>query len=231
MSARFRRTGWQRHSRHRHAVGRRRDVRLGHGPLHRRFVVLRRAACRGVHRRRSRGAVRASGGVSAKAPDAAAIDAYLAQVDIPGAIDGLKGAPGRCGGCAANTWRAWPCASRPCGTWPWRSWAAARRSPTTAAWASHRPGAGTVRSGAKRERVAELLGGLGRVLLAAVDAWRASHRVPMASIRLLGAAVDRPLRSIDAGQRGAPPAGANADRFRAPISSSCRSRMPGFPGR
>jgi ABC-type transport system involved in cytochrome bd biosynthesis fused ATPase/permease subunit len=36
-------------------------------------------------------AVRASGGVSAKTPDAAAIGRYLAQVDIPGAIEGLKG--------------------------------------------------------------------------------------------------------------------------------------------
>src|SRR5674476_1273705 len=34
--------------------------------------------------------VRHSGGVSAKAPDVAAIDAYLAQVDIPGAIAGMK---------------------------------------------------------------------------------------------------------------------------------------------
>jgi hypothetical protein len=40
---------------------------------------------------------------------------------------------------------------------------------------------------AKRERVAELLGGPAD-LQAAVDGWRASHRVPMASIRLLGAA-------------------------------------------
>jgi hypothetical protein len=41
---------------------------------------------------------------------------------------------------------------------------------------------------AKRERVAELLGGPAD-LQAAVDAWRASHRVSMASIRLLGATV------------------------------------------
>ena len=43
----------------------------------------------------------------------------------------------------------------------------------------------------KRERVAELLGQSGERedLLAAVDAWRKAHRVPMASIRTLGAAV------------------------------------------
>ncbi len=40
---------------------------------------------------------------------------------------------------------------------------------------------------ASRERVAELLGGPSD-LAAAVDVWRASHRVPMASIRLLGEA-------------------------------------------
>src|ERR1017187_260342 len=42
--------------------------------------------------------VRASGGVSAKRPDVAAIDRYLAKVDIPGAIEGLKGAGVECGG-------------------------------------------------------------------------------------------------------------------------------------
>ena len=42
--------------------------------------------------------VRASGGVSAKTPDTAAIDRYLAQVDIPGAIEGLKRAGAECGG-------------------------------------------------------------------------------------------------------------------------------------
>src|SRR4249919_4265562 len=34
--------------------------------------------------------VRETGGVGAKTPDVAAIDAYLAQVDIPAAIRGLK---------------------------------------------------------------------------------------------------------------------------------------------
>ena len=35
------------------------------------------------------GAVRASGGVSGKAPDLAAIDAYLAAIDVPAAIAGV----------------------------------------------------------------------------------------------------------------------------------------------
>src|SRR5664279_5534991 len=42
--------------------------------------------------------VRESGGVSAKVPDSAAIDAYLAQVDIPGAIAGMRSAAAGFGG-------------------------------------------------------------------------------------------------------------------------------------
>jgi len=38
--------------------------------------------------------VRATGGVSAESPDLAAIDAYLVQVDIPGAIQAVKSLPG-----------------------------------------------------------------------------------------------------------------------------------------
>ena len=43
-------------------------------------------------------AVRESGGVSAKSPDAAAIQAYLAKVDIPAAIAGMKTAADGFGG-------------------------------------------------------------------------------------------------------------------------------------
>ena len=42
--------------------------------------------------------MRESGGVSAKAPDRAAIDAYLAAVDIPGAIRGLNAEAAAIGG-------------------------------------------------------------------------------------------------------------------------------------
>ncbi|MGB7759585.1 MAG: hypothetical protein WBL61_07150 [Bryobacteraceae bacterium] len=134
-------------------------------------------------------AVRASGGVSAKTPDAAAIDRYLAQVDIPGAIEGLKRAGAECGGlrgeylvglalCFEAMWdlameilgRGAPVPYERC------VMASTGRPPEASDPAQ------------KRARVAELLGGSGD-LLAAVDRWRASHRVPMASIRLLGAAV------------------------------------------
>jgi len=133
--------------------------------------------------------VRASGGVSAKTPDAAAIDRYLAQVDIPAAIEGLKRAGAECGGlrgeylvglalCFETMWdlameilsRGAPVPYERCVE------ASTGRPPEPSDPAQ------------KRERVAELLGASGD-LLAAVDAWRVRHRVPMASIRLLGAAV------------------------------------------
>jgi hypothetical protein len=133
--------------------------------------------------------VRASGGVSAKTPDAAAIDRYLAQVDIPGAIEGLKRAGAECGGlrgeylvglalCFEAMWdlaveilgRGAPVPYERCVV------ASTGRPPEPSDPVQ------------KRERVAELLGASSD-LLSAVDAWRTRHRVPMASIRLLGAAV------------------------------------------
>jgi hypothetical protein len=137
--------------------------------------------------------VRQSGGVSAKTPDASAIDAYLAQVDIPLAIAGMKIAAEGFGGlrgeyltglalCFEAMWdlameilgrgAAVPyerCVMASCGQAPEPS------SPAP-----------------KRERVAELLGGSAAdrdALLIAVDNWREHHRVSMASVRLLGAAV------------------------------------------
>jgi hypothetical protein len=137
--------------------------------------------------------VRHSGGVSAKTPDAAAIDAYLAQVDIPLAIAGMKIAAEGFGGlrgeylaglalCFETMWNlameilgkgpAVPyerCVMASCGQAP---------EPSEPA--------------RKRERVAELLGSGASdrdILLAAVDSWRKLHRVSMASVRLLGAAV------------------------------------------
>jgi hypothetical protein len=133
--------------------------------------------------------VRTSGGVSAKRPDTAAIDRYLAKVDVPGAIEGLKGAGSEFGGlrgeyltglalCFEAMWdlaleilgRGAPVPYQRCVE------ASTGRPPEPSDPAQ------------KREAVAELLGGPGD-LLAAVDAWRARHRVSMASIRLLGAAV------------------------------------------
>ena len=137
--------------------------------------------------------VRQSGGVSAPVPDASAINAYLAQVDIPGAIAGMRNAAAGFGGqrgeylsglalCFETMWdlameilgKGAPvpyqrCVMASCGQAP---------EPSDPA--------------RKSERVAELLGSGARerdALLAAVDTWRKQQLVPMASVRLLGAAV------------------------------------------
>ncbi len=138
-------------------------------------------------------AVRQSGGVSAKSPDAAAIQAYLTKVDIPAAIAGMKTAAEGFGGlrgdylaglalCFEAMWdlameilgKGAPvpyerCVMASCGQAPEPS--------------------DPVR---KRELVAQLLGaatGDRDALLSAVDSWRKQQRVSMASVRLLGAAV------------------------------------------
>ncbi len=135
------------------------------------------------------GAVRQSGGVSAKTPDGSAIDAYLAKVDIPGAIEGLERAGGEAGGLRGEYLAGlalcfqtmWDLAQEILGR--------GRKVPyerCVHASCAQPPEPSDARE--KRERVAQLLGGPAD-LLSAVDAWRAAHRVPMASIRLLGAAV------------------------------------------
>lgn len=134
-------------------------------------------------------AVRRSGGVSAKTPDAAAIDAYLSKVDVRGAIEGVERAAGELGGLrgeylgglALCFQTMWDLAMEILGRGekvPYE-----RCVKASCAQAPEPSDAEP-----KRARVAELLGSPSD-LLAAVDAWRAVHRVSMASIRLLGAAV------------------------------------------
>jgi hypothetical protein len=137
--------------------------------------------------------VRHSGGVSAKTPDVAAIDAYLAQVDIPLAIAGMKIAAEGFGGLRGEYLAGlalcfetmWDLAMEILGKGP----AVPYERCVTASCGQAPEPSDPVR---KRERVAELLGcGVPDrdALLAAVDAWRKQHRVSMASVRLLGAAV------------------------------------------
>ena len=129
------------------------------------------------------GRVRATGGVSAKSPDLAAIDAYLAHVDIPGAIQALKSLPGDyLAGLALCFETMWDLAREMIGRGAPVLYDRCVRASTGAAPEPSDP------SG-KRDRTAELLACSSAGLLDAVDAWRARHRVPMASIRLLGAAV------------------------------------------
>ena len=136
--------------------------------------------------------VRDSGGVSAKTPDTAAIDAYLAQVDIPGAIAGMRSAAAGFGGLRgeylaglAECFEAmWDLAMEILGNGAPVPYARCVMASCGQAPEPSDP----VR---KRERVARLLACTGdrAALLAAVDEWRRRQRVPMASVRLLGAAV------------------------------------------
>jgi len=153
------------------------DSWFGGEPLPRAYTVAEAAA------------VRASGGVAAKSPDVAVIDNYLGQVDIPGAIEGLERAGGESGGlrgeylvglalCFDVMWKlAMEVLGRGAPVPYERCVAASTGRPPEPSDPLE-----------KRERVAELLGASSD-LLEAVDGWRARHRVSMASIRLLGAAV------------------------------------------
>ncbi len=147
--------------------------------------------------------VRQSGGVSAKAPDREAIEAYLGAVDIPAAIRGLRDAAaprqplprGRGSlraayleGLAECFEAMWDLAMEMLGKGEAVPYERCVRASTGRAPEPSDPAA-------KRERVAELLRLAGYPsrsrdeLLEAVDGWRAAHRVPMASIRSMGAAV------------------------------------------
>jgi hypothetical protein len=134
-------------------------------------------------------AVRQSGGVSAKSPDAPAIDAYVKKVDIPGAIEGLTRSASEIGGLrgrylaglATSFQTMWDLAMEILGRGdkvPYER--------CVQASCAQPPEPSDPRG--KAARVAELLGNPAD-LLAAVDTWRAGHRVPMQSIRLLGSAV------------------------------------------
>jgi hypothetical protein len=153
------------------------DSWFGDEPLPRAYTVAEAAA------------VRATGGVSAKSPDVEAIDRYLAQVDLPGAIDGLDRAAGESGGLRGEYLAGLALCFE--AMWDLAMEILGRGAPVpyercVAASTGRAPEPSD--PAAKRERVAELLGSSGG-LLEAVDEWRARHRVPMASIRLLGAAV------------------------------------------
>jgi hypothetical protein len=139
--------------------------------------------------------VRETGGVSSKAPDREAIRAYLAAVDIPGAIQGIEQAASAFGGArgaylsglAQSIGTMWDLAMEILGE---SQPVPYERCVLVSSGRAPEPSF----PGPKRERVAELLGQAGASsepgkLLAAVDAWRQAHRVPMASIRTLGAAV------------------------------------------
>jgi len=140
--------------------------------------------------------VRASGGVGAKAPDKAAIEAYLASVDVKGAIDrvaaegsregGLRGAYFEGLGVSLQT--MWDLVLEMLGKGP------AVPYERCVVGSTGKPPEPSKPEG-KRRQVQELLARAGHPskgpeeLLAAVDAWRSERRVPKKSIPMLADAV------------------------------------------
>jgi len=139
--------------------------------------------------------LRETGGVSAKAPDRPAIEAYLAAVDVPEAIAGLREEARTMPdirrdyvtGLALCFDVMWELAMELLGKGP-----AVPYERCVRASCGHDPTPSD--ASAKRARVAELLAKAGHPsrggaeLLAAVEAWRGARMVPMASVRALGAA-------------------------------------------
>ena len=147
--------------------------------------------------------LRACGGVAAKDLDGESLDEYLRAVDLPGAIAGLRGEAARIAKEGMGASRAayldglsgslevmWDLAMETAGRGEKVPYERAVVASTGKPPEPSEPAE-------KRERVAELLGraglsgaGLsGTRLLEAVDAWRKSRGIPMASVRGLGAAV------------------------------------------
>ncbi len=149
--------------------------------------------------------LRETGGVGAKAPDLAAIDAYLAGVDVDGAardlaaqaraLGGLRGA--YLASVAESMGIMLELAREVLGRGPAVPYARCVQASCGQAPEPSRPEE-------KRRRVAELLARAGHPsgsreeLLAAVDAWRAARLVPRKSIKQLG---DAFIAQLEAGTR------------------------------
>jgi len=147
--------------------------------------------------------VRESGGVSAKAPDRAAIEAYLAAVDVKGAIDDMTAEGSKLGGLRGAYFDGlgvslsvmWDLVMEILGKGPAVPYERCVVGSTGKPPEPSHPEK-------KRERVAELLGRAGYPsqtgpeLLAAVDAWRKERVVPRKSIPALA---DAFIAQFDAG--------------------------------
>ena len=140
--------------------------------------------------------VRETGGVGGKKIDREAVEEYLRQVDLPGAIAGVRKEAGKLQGLrkayltglAVSLEVMWDLAMEVLGKGDPVPYARSVEASTAKPPEPSRPEK-------KRDSVAELLGRAGYPvsdtggLLQAVDAWRRERVVPMASVRALGAAV------------------------------------------
>jgi hypothetical protein len=148
-------------------------------------------------------AVREKGGVSARQPDRAAIEAYLASVDVKGAIDAMAAEGRRLGGLRGAYFEGlgicfaamWDLVMEILGKGPAVAYERCVVGSTGKLPEPSRPEG-------KRRRVAELLAKAGYAsktgaeLLAAVDAWRRERMVPNKSIPALA---DAFIAQFDAG--------------------------------
>jgi hypothetical protein len=147
--------------------------------------------------------VRESGGVGAKQPDRAAIDAYLAAVDVKGAIDAMGAEGGKLGGLRGGYFEGLAtCFSA---MWDLVQEILGRGEPVPyerCVVGSTGKAPEPSRPEKKRERAAELLARAGypsktgAELLAAVDAWRRERIVPGKSIKAIA---DGFIAQFDAG--------------------------------
>ena len=140
--------------------------------------------------------VRQTGGVGGKSIDREAVDAYLAQIDLPKAISGLRQEAAKTGGLrqpyltglAVSLEVMWDLAMEVMGKGDPVPYSRSVEASTARPPEPSQPQA-------KCERLAELLGRAGYKsadaagLLVAVDAWRRDRVTPMASVRAVGAAV------------------------------------------
>jgi hypothetical protein len=140
--------------------------------------------------------LRATGGVSGKTVDRAAVQEYLREIDVPGAIDGLRAQAAKIGGLRGH-YLAGLCVSVEV-MWDLAREILGQGDPVPygrCVEASSGCAPGPSQPQGKREKVAALLGRAGHAsgtpeqLLQAVDSWRGERLVPMASVRALSAAV------------------------------------------
>ena len=145
--------------------------------------------------------LRGTGGLSSRTPDRAAIDAYLAAVDVPGAVDALAAGARAIGGLrgaylegvSASLRIMWELAEELRGRGPKVPYERCVVASTGRPPEPSRPDA-------KRQLLAELLGTSADPdrLLAAVDAWRAERLVPRKTLKLLA---DAFIAQLDEGTR------------------------------
>ena len=140
--------------------------------------------------------VRDCGGVAGKKVDRQAVEEYLRTVDLPQAIAGIRDEGQKIGGLRGHYLQGLSlCLETMCDL---AMEVLGKGKPVPydrcVESATGRPPEASS-PGAKRERVAELLGRAGYAtsgsagVLGAVDAWRSDRVIPMASVRSLGAAV------------------------------------------